>query len=82
MVVDIEQWRESSRTTQGFSSRKVKEITTRKLTAKEQEDYKQVWRMYSYRYDSLDAMIGEEKRIVGEDWAEKLLQIISKFHKK
>jgi hypothetical protein len=72
-VVDLFEWRETSRTTQGFASTKTKEILERHLTKEEEDGYKEVWRMYSCRYDELQFLLEDELRITGNPgWVERL----------
>lgn len=79
-VVDLEEWRESSRSQHGFASSKVREIADRPLTKKEEEDYTlNVWRLYSCKYDNPVDLLDDELRITGDlMWVEKLKSAIEK----
>lgn len=65
-VVDLHKWRETSRKTQGFASNFVTQIGERKLTDAEERDYKNVWRLQSWRYKNANELLEDEKEICGE----------------
>ena len=73
-VVDLREWRESSRSQHGFATSKVREIAERPLTKEESEDYGvNVWRYYSCSYnDPLDLLADELRITENPTWIEKL----------
>lgn len=71
-VIDIHDWRETSRVTQGFSENKVQKFCERRLTAEEEKDFAHFMRMYSCSYDDFQVLYEDEKRIAGKEFAEKL----------
>ena len=77
-VIDLADWRESSRRTQGFSEAKTMEIISRPLTASEERDYSEMMRLYSCAYGDVTTLLNDESRIAGEAFSNSLREAIEK----
>lgn len=75
-VINLIDWRESSRKTQGFSESKTRELISRPLTPAEERDYSQFMRMYSCSYNGETDLLLDEEEIAGKEFAGKLREAI------
>lgn len=79
VVIDLHEWRDSSRTTQGFSPSKVREFFERPGTEEERRAYREIWRLQSWAYDSMDKVLTDEKKFnIPEETLQKMAEAFKK----
>lgn len=77
-VLDLHEWREQSRITHGFAESKVKVFCSRNATPEEEKEYAEFTRMYYCLYEQIETLLTDEKRIAGNEFAERLKDMWNK----